>query len=176
MFFLVPSLPRLLCLKAKHEYRQLYVILDKVEVLREQKFSQGQNHNYRKGKLDYRRRFNTQLIITLFLMWWLLKEPFDLIRSCCPPYFLAAFFGDFFATFSAGFLGTVGLFLAEEFASDMLIILEPSELTHEMIPWSAQGNVIPRERTTEETGLLPKWRRPNCVSLLDISVHNEPIR
>ena len=109
-------------------------------------------------------------------MWWLLKEPFDLIRSCCPPYFLAAFFGDFFATFSAGFLGTVGLFLAEEFASDMLIILEPSELTHEMIPWSAQGNVIPRERTTEETGLLPKWRRPNCVSLLDISVHNEPIR
>ena len=127
---------------------------NKVEVLREQKFSQGQNHNYRKGKLDYRRRFNTQLIITLFLMWWLLKEPFDLIRSCCPPYFLAAFFGDFFATFSAGFLGAVGFFLAEEFASDMLIILEPSELTHEMIPWSAQGNVIPRERTTEETGLL----------------------
>ena len=63
----------------------IYVILDKVEVLREQKFSQGQNHNYRKGKLDYRRRFNTQLIITLFSMWWLLKEPFDLIRSYCLP-------------------------------------------------------------------------------------------
>ena len=119
MFFLVPSLPRLLFLKAKHEYRQLYVILDNVEVLKEQNFSQGQNHNYRKVELGYRRRFNTQLIITLFSMWWLLKEPFDLIRSCCPPYFLAAFFGDFFATFLAGFFAA-GFLAAGFFAAGFL--------------------------------------------------------
>ena len=51
-------------------------------------------------------------------------------------------------------LGAAGFFLTGDFSSDMSYAVDPSQQRLVMISWSAQGDVIRRKRTAEETGLL----------------------